>query len=70
MYNWQFIHCLRLWSRVLSEIPSNNTLEPLIYPLVQVTVGVIRLVYLEVQDTTELGNFQNISQKQTEDIPP
>lgn len=43
VYNWQFIHCLRLWSRVLSEIPSNNTLEPLIYPLVQVTVGVIRL---------------------------
>lgn len=43
VYNWQFIHCLRLWSRVLSEVPSNDTLEPLIYPLVQVTVGVIRL---------------------------
>ncbi|XP_046842848.1 nucleolar complex protein 2 homolog isoform X2 [Xenia sp. Carnegie-2017] len=43
VYNWQFIHCLRLWSRVLSEIPNRHTLEPLIYPLVQVTLGVLRL---------------------------
>jgi nucleolar complex protein 2 len=44
VYNWQYIHCLRLWSRVLSETPNKDVLEPLIYPLVQVTLGVIRQV--------------------------
>ncbi|CAI5002466.1 CPS_HP_G0127580.mRNA.1.CDS.1 [Saccharomyces cerevisiae] len=51
VYNWQFCHSLDFWSRVLSfacqpekENGSESPLRQLIYPLVQVTLGVIRLI--------------------------
>lgn len=51
VYNWQFCHSLDFWSRVLSfscnpekENGTSSQLRQLIYPLVQVTLGVIRLI--------------------------
>ena len=55
IYNWQFTHSLDFWSRALSlhcspitnpmlKSPSASPLHPLIYPLVQITLGASRLV--------------------------
>lgn len=48
IYNWQYAHSLDFWSRVLSvqcnSTKNENQLKQLIYPLVQVTLGAIRLV--------------------------
>lgn len=44
VYNWQFIHCLYLWSQLLSTINPSDILEPLIYPLVQIIMGTCKLV--------------------------
>ena len=51
VYNWQFCHSLDFWSRVLSYACNNegksnreSPLRQLVYPLIQVTIGVARLV--------------------------
>lgn len=55
VYNWQFCHSLDFWSRVLSKLCNpekelldhkshESPLRSLIYPLVQVTLGSIRLI--------------------------
>lgn len=42
--NWQYINSLRLWIDVLSVTNNKTQLHPLIYPLVSVIIGVIKLV--------------------------
>uniref|UniRef100_F6YQR4 Uncharacterized protein n=1 Tax=Ciona intestinalis TaxID=7719 RepID=F6YQR4_CIOIN len=44
IYNWQFVHSIGIWCRVLSVNHPNETLQALIYPLVQVAIGTIELV--------------------------
>ncbi|KAI9656629.1 MAG: Nucleolar Complex 2 protein [Alyxoria varia] len=53
VYNWQYVHALDFFSRVLSSHCSSlaeatrgreSPLRPLIYPLVQVTLGAVRLI--------------------------
>ncbi|KAL6454405.1 NOC2 Nucleolar complex protein 2 [Candida maltosa Xu316] len=44
IYNWQYCHSLDFWSRVLSQHSKESPLRQLIYPLVQVTLGAIRLI--------------------------
>jgi nucleolar complex protein 2 len=53
VYNWQYIHSLDFWSRVVSvhceslreaESGKESPLRPLIYPIVQVTLGAMRLI--------------------------
>ncbi|KAF8904787.1 Noc2p family-domain-containing protein [Gymnopilus junonius] len=53
VYNWQFAHCVDFWSIVLARAcdaesernsGKQSELRPLIYPLVQVALGAIKLV--------------------------
>ncbi|KAL8859184.1 MAG: hypothetical protein Q9178_004287 [Gyalolechia marmorata] len=55
IYNWQYIHSLDFWSRVISthcsptsnpslKVSSDSPLHPLLYPLVQITLGALRLI--------------------------
>ncbi|KAI4680349.1 uncharacterized protein J4E84_007997 [Alternaria hordeiaustralica] len=53
VYNWQYVHSLDFWSRVISmhcetlreaESGKPSSLRPLIYPVVQVTLGAMRLI--------------------------
>lgn len=53
VYNWQYVHSLDFWSRVLSahcnslteaEAGQESPLRPLIYPVVQITLGAMRLI--------------------------
>jgi nucleolar complex protein 2 len=53
IYNWQFVHSLDFWSRVLSthcnslveaQNGKESQLRALIYPVVQITLGVMRLI--------------------------
>lgn len=48
VYNWQFLHSLTLWIKLLSDSLGADVataeLEPLVYPTVQVGLGVISLI--------------------------
>ena len=44
VYNWQFINCLRVWTRVLCTYAGSADMNALIYPLSQVIIGTARLV--------------------------
>lgn len=38
---WQFLNCLRLWTRVICTMPDKDLLGPLIFPLAQIMFGVM-----------------------------
>jgi nucleolar complex protein 2 len=52
VYNWQVVHSIDFWSLVLSTAcdkdreaeHGESVLRPLIYPLVEVTLGIARCV--------------------------
>ncbi|PRD24225.1 UNVERIFIED_CONTAM: Nucleolar complex protein 2-like protein [Trichonephila clavipes] len=44
VYNWQYTHCILLWSHLLCRLVEHEPLKTLIYPLVQTTIGVINLI--------------------------
>lgn len=43
IYNWSTINSIRLWSILLTRYGGEDELRPLIYPLVQVSLGILRL---------------------------
>ncbi|CAN8075180.1 unnamed protein product [Agarophyton chilense] len=43
LHNWSYINMLRLWSKVLGRYGSEDELRPLIYPYVQIALGVMRV---------------------------
>ena len=45
VYNWQFVHSVHLWTQLLCDSYPSQILEPLIYPLIQLVSGAIKLVY-------------------------
>lgn len=44
VYNWQYINSLKLWGGLLEVSCNKPLLQQLIYPFIQVAVGVIKLV--------------------------
>ncbi|PIL25885.1 hypothetical protein GSI_11638 [Ganoderma sinense ZZ0214-1] len=54
VYNWQYVHCVDFWAIVVARACSKETLlerggqeselKPLVYPLVQVALGAVRLL--------------------------
>lgn len=43
VYNWQYVHCLDLWAMLLGQRKEEETLKPLLYPLIQTAIGTITL---------------------------
>ena len=39
--SWQFLNCVRVWTRLLYKYPGKDALFPLVYPFCQVVIGVI-----------------------------
>jgi nucleolar complex protein 2 len=43
VYNWQFVHCLNFWSKLLAAMANTSeSLHTLIYPLTQIIVGTLK----------------------------
>lgn len=44
VYNWQYINSCRLWADLLSLTYNKQQLKPLVYPLVSILTGAIKLI--------------------------
>jgi nucleolar complex protein 2 len=44
VHSWQFFNCLRAWTAVVTAYPAADQLRELIYPLAQITLGLVRLI--------------------------
>ncbi|XP_001604471.2 nucleolar complex protein 2 homolog [Nasonia vitripennis] len=44
VYNWQYINSLWFWSELVPRAKKQSLLRQLIYPIVQITIGVIKLI--------------------------
>lgn len=44
VYNWQFVNSLRLWVELLCATNNKTQLQPLVYPLVSIITGTIKLI--------------------------
>ncbi|XP_012143161.2 nucleolar complex protein 2 [Megachile rotundata] len=44
VYNWQYINSLRFWSELINASKSNSMLHSLLYPLVQIIIGTIKVI--------------------------
>ncbi|KAL0280889.1 UNVERIFIED_CONTAM: hypothetical protein PYX00_002053 [Menopon gallinae] len=44
VYNWQYISSLQLWSELLGLVPNGSPLRSLVYPLIQIIIGTIKLI--------------------------
>ena len=46
VYNWQFMHSVSLWTRMIGELHDDESIQSLIYPLTQTIIGTIKSVTL------------------------
>ncbi|BES87430.1 nucleolar complex protein 2 [Nesidiocoris tenuis] len=44
VYNWQYVHSLRLWVDLLCAAADSPELQQLSYPVVQITLGCVKLI--------------------------
>ncbi|GIY15580.1 nucleolar complex protein 2 homolog [Caerostris darwini] len=44
VYNWQYTHCILLWSHLLCRLADHEPIKTLFYPLVQTTIGALNLI--------------------------
>jgi nucleolar complex protein 2 len=45
VFNWQFLNSLRVWAAVVAQYPNKDELKDLVFPLVQVLMGVEKLAH-------------------------
>lgn len=44
VYNWQYVNSIRLWAELLSTTYNKAQLQPLIFPLISIIIGAIKLI--------------------------